>query len=87
MVMGFEFVGFLASKERKEHYQSWLWSCDFNTTKWIMENIENKNYSNKEEIINHIEIELSNKLMGKKDVWLYMTLKQNTIYFTMNPIC
>ena len=86
MVMGFEFVGFLASKERKEHYQSWLWSCDFNTTKWIMENIENKNYSNKEEIINHIEIELSNKLMGKKRcLALYdFKTKYNIFYYEPN---
>ena len=29
MDMGFEFIGFLASKEYNiEHYQSWLWCCD-----------------------------------------------------------
>ena len=81
---GYEFIGFLASKELMRHYQSWFWCCDKNVIEWLLYQIDNIICpENKDDIVLKLEVGLSNILIrNKKSKALYdFDVQRNLFYY------
>lgn len=77
---GYEYVGFLKSKEIRDHFQSWFLSFSKNALLYFYDKIS-KPINNKQEVINQYEIGLSNQMIHHFKSSFYWSSNINPFYF------
>ena len=78
----YQFIGFLKSKEIKNHYQSWFWCLNYKIVMKLYNIIKNRYYDNKQKIINNFEVDISNKFINnfKSDCLYNFDISKNMFY-------
>tara|TARA_B100002019_G_scaffold86192_1_gene74680 strand:- start:2940 stop:3674 length:735 start_codon:yes stop_codon:yes gene_type:complete len=77
---GHEYVGFLKSEEIRDHFQSWFINFSKNALIYFYKNIS-KPISDKQEVINKYEVELSNRMIYHFRSSFYWRSNANLFYY------